>query len=30
MQNVGSSFVHDVTVVGGRLYAGAWDSGLWI
>ncbi len=30
MQNVGSSFVHDVTVVGSRLYASAWDSGLWI
>ena len=28
--NVGSSFVHDITVVDGRLYASAWDSGLWI
>ena len=30
MEGVGSSFVHDITVVGGRLYAAAWDSGLWI
>ena len=30
VQRVGSSFVHDVTVVDGRLYACAWDSGLWI
>lgn len=30
MQNVGTSFVHDVTVAGGRLYCCAWDSGLWI
>jgi hypothetical protein len=30
LENVGSSFVHDVTVAGGRLYASAWDSGLWI
>ena len=30
LNNVGSSFVHDITVVDGRLYAAAWDSGLWI
>jgi hypothetical protein len=30
LEDVGSSFVHDVTVAGGRLYAAAWDSGLWI
>ncbi len=30
MQNVGNSFVHDVTVAGGRMYVSAWDSGLWI
>ena len=22
--------MHDITVAGGRLYASAWDSGLWI
>ncbi len=27
---VGSSFVHDITVRDGRLYCAAWDSGLWI
>ncbi len=30
LEDVGSSFVHDVTVKDGRLYACAWDSGLWI
>jgi hypothetical protein len=30
LENVGTSFVHDVTVAGGRLYASAWDSGVWI
>jgi hypothetical protein len=30
VMNVGTSFVHDVTVVGSRLYASAWDSGIWI
>ena len=30
MQDVGTSFVHDITVVDGRLYVCAWDSGLWI
>ena len=30
LENVGSGFVHDITVVNGRLYACAWDSGLWI
>ncbi|MCH8824043.1 MAG: hypothetical protein IH984_11110 [Planctomycetes bacterium] len=30
MQDIGSSFVHDITVVDGRMYACAWDSGLWI
>jgi hypothetical protein len=30
LSNVGSSFVHDITVRDGRLYACAWDSGLWI
>lgn len=28
--NVGTGFVHDVTAQNGRLYAAAWDSGLWI
>ncbi len=27
---IGTSFVHDVTVENGRLYAAAWDSGLWV
>ncbi len=27
---VGSSRVHDITVSDGRLYAAAWDSGLWV
>jgi len=30
MENVGSVFVHDITVVNGRMYACAWDSGLWV
>ncbi len=30
LQNVGTSIVHDVTVAGDRLYAAAWDSGLWM
>ncbi len=30
IENVGSVFVHDITVVDGRLYAAAWDSGLWV
>ena len=30
VNNVGSSFVHDITVVDGRMYAAAWDSGIWI
>ena len=30
LEDVGSSFVHDVTVAHNRLYASAWDSGLWI
>ncbi len=30
MTNVGTSFVHDITVLNGRLYVSAWDSGLWI
>ena len=30
MEDVGTSFVHDITVVDGRLYACAWNSGLWI
>ncbi|MHC5113773.1 MAG: LVIVD repeat-containing protein [Planctomycetota bacterium] len=30
IEGVGTSRVHDVTVVGDRLYACAWDSGLWI
>lgn len=28
--NVGTSKVHDITVRNGRLYAAAWDGGLWI
>lgn len=30
VENIGTSFVHDITVIGGRMYASAWDSGLWI
>ncbi len=30
IEGVGSWFVHDITVVDGRLYVSAWDSGLWI
>ncbi len=30
IQNVGTVFVHDITVKDGRLYASAWDSGPWI
>jgi len=30
LNNVGSSVVHDITVVDGRLYAAGWNSGLWI
>ena len=30
LEDVGSVFVHDITVAAGRLYAAAWDSGLWI
>ncbi len=30
LTGVGSQFVHDVTVRNGRLYAAAWNSGLWI
>ena len=30
VDNVGSSFLHDVTVVNGRAYVAAWDSGVWI
>ncbi len=30
VENIGTSFVHDITVQDGRLYAAAWDSGLWI
>ncbi|MHC5012446.1 MAG: LVIVD repeat-containing protein, partial [Planctomycetota bacterium] len=30
LADVGTSFVHDVTVVDGRLYASAWDSGVWV
>jgi len=28
--NVGSSFVHDITVKDGRLYVAAWNSGVWV
>jgi hypothetical protein len=28
--DVGTDKVHDVTVVGDRMYASAWDSGVWI
>ena len=28
--NIGTSFVHDITVSNGRLHCAAWDSGLWI
>ncbi len=28
--NAGNVFVHDVTVKNGRLYAAAWDSGLYV
>ncbi len=30
VQSIGTSSVHDITVVNGRLYVSAWDSGLWI
>lgn len=30
LEDIGSSFVHDITIHNGRLYACAWDSGLWI
>lgn len=30
VNDVGTSFIHDITVAGGRLYAAAWDSGLWV
>ncbi len=30
LENVGTSFIHDVTVADGRLYCAAWDSGLWV
>lgn len=30
LNGVGNSFVHDITVQGGRLYACAWNSGLWV
>ncbi|MEE8154142.1 MAG: hypothetical protein V3T53_04175 [Phycisphaerales bacterium] len=30
VQSIGDSSVHDITVVNGRLYVSAWDSGLWI
>ena len=30
VQSIGNSSVHDMTVVGGRMYVAAWDSGLWI
>ena len=30
LEDVGTSFVHDVTVRNGRLYAAAWDSGMLI
>lgn len=30
LDNIGSSFVHDVTVQNGRAYVCAWDTGLWI
>jgi len=30
LTGVGDSFVHDITVQDGRMYACAWDSGLWI
>ena len=28
--DVGASLVHDVTVVDGRAYLSAWDSGIWV
>ncbi len=28
--NVGTVFVHDITVRNGRLYAAGWDSGLFV
>ena len=30
LTDIGTQFVHDVTVQGGRLYAAAWSSGLWV
>ena len=30
VEDVGVSKVHDITVQHGRVYAAAWDSGLWV
>lgn len=30
IEDVGSVFVHDVTVAGGRAYLAAWNSGIWV
>lgn len=30
LDNVGTSFTHDVTVRDGRLFVAAWGSGLWL
>ena len=30
LENVGVGFVHDITVANGRLYACAWNNGLWV
>ncbi|MFQ5462059.1 MAG: immunoglobulin domain-containing protein [Phycisphaerae bacterium] len=30
INDVGTVFVHDINVSNGRLYAAAWDSGLWV
>lgn len=30
ISDIGSSMVHDITVVDGLLYACAWNGGLWI
>ncbi len=30
IDDIGQSFVHDVTVLNGLMYASAWDGGLWV
>jgi hypothetical protein len=30
IEDIGAAFVHDVTVLNGRAYASAWQSGIWV